>query len=347
MPGHAPGFFAAGRTVRRRCDGGGGKSVRRANLGYALLVLLAGSSYGLVSPLMKHAYAAGLSTTSVTVTQYGFAAVLLWVVALVRGVRLRMPARQWLVLVALGVTGATTTFFYYWSLSVLPASLGIVLLFQFAWMVLVIDIVVTRRWPPPAKWAGVALIVVGTILAVGGPAALWSGSAAGAAPESAIAAASGRFPLWAIGAGLLSAVGYAGTLYLSGYADPTLSAPTRSAVITTVAGALVCIAFPPLHLPFASTTLWLWGLLVALASQVVPTLLLMIGVPHVGGRMAGVLGSIELPVAVLTAWLWLGEPVSPIRWLGVLLILTGILVSEWDVFIPVGVRANDWSENSG
>ncbi|MBX6353721.1 MAG: DMT family transporter [Thermoflavifilum sp.] len=305
--------------------------------GYALLVLLAGCSYGVVSPLMKHAYAAGLSTPQVTMAQYGLAAILLWIIAVARGVRLRIPARQWAVLAALGVTGAVTSYFYYWSLSALPASLGIVLLFQFAWIVLVIDIAVRRTLPPLAKWVGVVLIVAGTVLAVGGPRALL--------PATAGAATS--LPVWAVLAGLLAAVGYAGTLYLSGYADPALPAPTRAALVTTIAAVLVGVAFPPLQMPWHSAGLWLWGGLVALASQVVPTMVLMLGVPHVGGRMAGVLGSIELPVAVFVAWAWLGEVVGPLRWLGVILILLGIVISEWDIFIPRGAGARHWRENSG
>jgi drug/metabolite transporter (DMT)-like permease len=302
--------------------------MRGTTAGYALLVLLAGSSYGLVSPLLKQAYRAGFTTVDVTDAQYVFAAALLWLIALISPRRrMQVDRQQWAVLIGLGLTGAATTFFYYLSLSVLPASLGIVLLFQFSWVVLVIDILVTRRLPGAAKWAGVALIVVGTVLAVGGPSAL--------TVDAGDAGRVGTAPFWAIVCGLIAAISYAGTLYLSSYADPAAPAALRAAIVTTCAGVLVIITFPPVHLLTGGTSsLWFWGLLVALASQVVPTLLLLVGAPRTGGRMAGVLGSIELPVAVLAAHLWLGEAVSPLRWAGVLMILAGIAVSEWDVFVP-------------
>jgi drug/metabolite transporter (DMT)-like permease len=40
------------------------------------------------------------------------------------------------------------------------------------------------------------------------------------------------------------------------------------------------------------------------------------------------LGSIELPVATVAAFLIIGEPILLVQWLGMILILAGILLSE-------------------
>lgn len=282
---------------------------------FALLVLFAGSSFGLVSTVMKTAYQHGFTVQEVTDGQYLFATVVLWLLALAWPKRAQIPRKQWLLLAILGVAGAGTSYAYYRSLTLLPASLAIVLLFQFSWMVLLMDILVTRRLPGRQKWIGVVLITAGTILAVG----LLQGDL-------------GSFPLWAIGLGVLSAVFYALTLYLSGYVDTRSSPAVRSAVAVTVSSiAILCIFPPSMGMAHALPRgLWQWALMAALFGQVIPQLFMLIAIPRTGGRMAGVLGSIELPVAVLVAHVALGEDVSFLQWTGVFLILVGIFVSEWN-----------------
>lgn len=284
---------------------------------YALLMLLAGSSFGLVSPLMKLAYAHGFGVADVTNAQYLFAALTLWPLALLWPKGRRLSGKQWLILGILGLAGAGTSFTYYLSLTTLPASLGIVLLFQFSWIVLLMDSLIARRRPALEKLIGIGMIVLGTILAVGVTGASLPG-----------------VPIWAVGLGLLSAVFYALTLYLSAYVDVETSPALRSAVTVTVSGIVILPAFSPTHLYSVALWhgIWWWGLAVALFSQTVPVILMYTSIPRIGGRMAGVLGSIELPVAVLSAHLILGEPMASPRWLGVLLILAGITVSEWTLF---------------
>ncbi|GMA50303.1 multidrug transporter [Alicyclobacillus contaminans] len=283
---------------------------------YATLVLLAGSSFGFVSSIMKTGYEAGFSVQQATDAQYVVGVVVLWLIALLKRGRRAFPRtrRQWLVLATTGVSSAGTSYTYYLALTHLPASLAIVLLFQFAWMVVVIDIAVTRRWPSLQKWIGLMLVLAGTVLAVG----LF---------EQAL----GHFSPWSVALGLTSGFCYAVTLYMSGYAEDAVSPTIRSALTGTIAMAAIFVAFPPtcLLVPGLWHHLWGWALVSGLFSQVIPLSLMLIAIPHTGGRMAGVLGSIELPVAVFVAWLVLGESVSLLRWIGVILILAGIAVSEW------------------
>jgi drug/metabolite transporter (DMT)-like permease len=280
---------------------------------YVLLMLLAGCSYGTISPLMKLAYQAGFDVQDVTDAQYGFAVVIIWLFALTRFRNLRIPRQQWKFLVLIGLTAAGVSYAYYVALTKLPASLGIVLLFQFAWMVLVIDIIVTRRKPGLEKWLGMVLIVIGTLFAVG-----------------LIGQPIGRFPVWAFALGLVAGFCYACVLYLSSYVTDEASPIIRSAITITVSSIAVSFIFPPTYLVSGVLWhgLWFWGLLVALFGQVFPMLLILLASPKIGGRMAGVLGAIELPVAVVASRLLLSEHVTPLRWLGVILILVGICVSE-------------------
>lgn len=280
-------------------------------------MLLAGSCFGIVSPLMKIAYAHGFSAEDMSNAQYLLAVITLWPLAALWPRGRRVGGKQWLILLILGIAGAGTSFTYYLSLTKLPASLAIVLLFQFSWIVLVMDSLVLRKLPSLEKLLGIAIIVVGTVLAVGLTGLQLSAVSVGA-----------------VLLGLMSSVFYSLTLYLSASVDATTSPALRSAITVTISGIAIIPFFPPAHLYQVSLWhgAWWWGLWIALFSQTIPMILMYISTPRIGGRMAGVLGSIELPVAVLAARIMLGEAVAASRWFGVMLILLGIVVSEWDIF---------------
>lgn len=280
---------------------------------YILMMLMAGSLYGFVSPILRMAYQHGFGVGAVTDMQYFLAAITLWIVAAFRHQGKRIKPREWLLIVVIGLTNAGVSYSYYRALTVLPASVGIILLFQFAWMIMAIDILVKRRLPGRMKWIGLVAILFGTVLAVG----VSQGDVH-------------RIPLWAMLLGLASGLSYALSLYLAEYNDPAVSPELRSALVVTVAMVVVFILFPPTILLQAIThpALLYWGGWVSMLGQSLPTLLVLMAIPHIGGRMAGVLGTIELPMAVLGAWLLNHETIVWSRWVGILLILAGIIVSE-------------------
>lgn len=280
---------------------------------YIVMTLVACSMYGLVSPVLRMAYHHGMTVSGVTDMQYILGAAVLWLVAVFRHKGSGISLKQWLLIIVIGFTNACVTYTYYRSLTILPASVGIILLFQFAWIIVVIDMIVKRIIPGPLKWVGLALILVGTVLAVGLIRANWQH----VPPSYALL-------------GLLSGAAYAVNLYLAEYIDSSVSPEVRSALVVTIAMLFVFIAFPPGPMLHALVTpkLLYWGAWVSLFGQSVPTLLLVIAIPHIGGRMAGVLGTIELPMAVFGAWLLNHELIGWHRWAGVLLIIVGILISE-------------------
>ncbi|WP_067622647.1 EamA family transporter [Alicyclobacillus acidiphilus] len=282
---------------------------------YILLMLIASSAYGLVSPILRDAYQAGLDVNTATDVQYVLAVVVLWIVVLFRRRGKPVQGAQWLLILGVGLANAVFCYAYYQALTVLPASIGIVFMFQFVWMTMVIDIIVKRRLPEWPKWIGLILILAGTVLSVGIEPGAWH-----------------AIPWWAAGLGLLAALSYACTLYLSGYYDPDVSSELRSALVMTVATVFIFFVFPPSDMmrsfvAHPARTVY-WGGWIALLSQVLPTLLVLAAIPHIGGRMAGVLGTLELPVAVFGAWLMNGDHVTWSRWIGVVLILCGIVISE-------------------
>jgi len=279
-----------------------------------LFVLLGASSYGFLSSLVKRTYAAGFTFEEITVHQVGMGALLLWLIVLFRRSARRNPfTGPWLKLASIGLFGmALTTISYNLALERIDASLSIVLLFQFTWITILIDSIWNRRMPGLWSWISIAIVLAGTVLAVG-------------------LTGSGIDRIDPIGAmwGLLSAVSYSLFLWLTGRVkydgDPAL----QSAIVATAAFALIA----PLYGWHAGAgedelTIAGIGLVLGLLGQVIPTLLFTIGIPAIGSSLASMLGAAELPVAVVAAWLIGGERIGIGQALGIVLILCGIVLAE-------------------
>lgn len=279
-----------------------------------VLVFLGACSYGVLSTFVKLAYADGYDTGHVTGSQMLFGTLMLW--ALAWPFRRQWPRLTWREVMKIAAAGSLvgiTGIFYYASLRYIPASIAIVLLFQFTWIGVLLEALTTRKAPPVMKGVSVAVLLVGTVLASG----LLEGNL-------------DRLPLLGLGLGFLSAVSYALFIYLSGRVAPTVSPWLRSPIMITGSFVATLLVYPPVFLVDGSLAerLALWGFLLALFGAVLPTLFFTYGVPHIGPGLASILGSAELPTAVLMSRFVLGEAVSLWQWLGVALILFGIGVAE-------------------
>jgi drug/metabolite transporter (DMT)-like permease len=277
-------------------------------------MLIAASFLGLTATLVDLLYQKGYTIPDLTNAQYGFGAVITWLFTLPFLRKLRFPrGLDWIFIAGTGITSAWGMYFYFKSLTFLPVSLSIVLLFQFSWMVTVIDIMVKRTSLPAYKWGAIAVILAGTLLAVG-----------------ALQANFQEIPLRAVGYGLLAAFSFSLSLYLPEYISERSSPLARAALTLTVGMVSLFPVFPPTYLSSGVLLdgLFEWGLITGLMGQTLPLLFMMVSIPRIGGRMAGVLASIELPATVIFALFLLNESVDWVRWLGVLLIIGGICLSE-------------------
>ncbi|MDQ0418089.1 drug/metabolite transporter (DMT)-like permease [Croceifilum oryzae] len=282
----------------------------------SILVLIAGISYGFISLFVKLAYAKGYSPAQVSGSQVFFGVIGMWYLAY--RVRLewrkKQISRKDLISLLLGgafsaITGVT----YYLCLQTTPASFAIILMFQFTWMGMLIECVKSRRKPTKDELISIVVILLGTFLAAGI-----------SAEELSNLSGIGVFY------GLLSAIGYTGFIYFNGTLAPTVHPTLRGAWMIT--GTLIAIfgVYPPTFLVDGTLLdgLWAWGLLLGLFGSLIPSYLFAIGIPHIGSGMASILGSVELPVVILTSALLLSESVSMIQWVGTILILVGIGFSE-------------------
>ncbi|EFM11445.1 protein of unknown function DUF6 transmembrane [Paenibacillus curdlanolyticus YK9] len=279
-----------------------------------LFVLLGASSYGFLSPIVKLTYDQGYTFEQITVHQVGIGAILLWIMVLLRRDVWSNPFRgPWIKLASIGIFGmGATTILYNLALARLDASLAIVLLFQFTWITILIDSIWNRKWPNRWHWIAIAIVLAGTVLAVG-------------------VTSDGIDRLASIGTvyGLLSAITYSLFLWLTGRVDTAGDPVIKSAFITTASLVLVVVLYG-WHAGAGERELQMAGIGLVLGTlgQVFPTVLFSIGIPRIGSSLASMLGSIELPVAACAAWLIAGERISMWQTFGIVLILCGIVVAE-------------------
>ncbi|CEH28492.1 hypothetical protein AM501_21755 [Aneurinibacillus migulanus] len=278
-----------------------------------LFVFFGACSYGMLSTFVKLAYKAGFLPGEVSGSQMFLAMVCMWGVALLFS-RQRIGGKQCIALMGVGVASGLTGILYYQSLQYVPASIAIVLLFQFTWIGVIIAAIMERKKPGIEKIVALILLMVGTLLS-----------------GDVFTGGFGQLNLIGIVFGLLSAVTYALFVIFSGRAASSgLSPYTRAAVTLTGAMLITFIIYPPSFLINGALTsgLLLYVLPLALFGGIIPVLFFTLGVSHIGGGLATILSAAELPTAVLLSRIVLHENVSMLQWIGVSIILGGIAFPE-------------------
>ncbi|USG65867.1 DMT family transporter [Brevibacillus ruminantium] len=280
---------------------------------YILLVFLGACSYGILSTIVKLAYGQGYSPSEVVGGQMFFGFLLTWIPALFT-LRQKPSPKRLLLLLAVGLPVGSTGLLYYNSLQHIPASIAIVLLFQFTWMSVLLETILTRKKPSKATLCSLILLFGGTLLAGG-----------------VIDKGIGSFTLTGVAFGLAAAVSYTLFIFFSGKAAPEVNSWLRTSLMSTGSMLLVFLVYPPSFLTSGVLFDGLFGYVfpLALFGVFVPTLCFTFGVPHTGPAMAGILGAAELPMAVFSSYIILQESVSLLQWIGVVIILVGIVLPEW------------------
>lgn len=134
----------------------------------SFFILLASISYGSLGIVAKFAYEEGVSPNMLALSQMFFG--LLFFI-LLKPQKLTsffsVPKKTVLLLSLGGSMSALCAFFYYDSLGVLSASTAIIMLFQFVWIGLALELWHKKRAPSRAEVFSVLLCYAGTYLSVG------------------------------------------------------------------------------------------------------------------------------------------------------------------------------------
>ena len=142
------------------------EEINRKKWLYPLLVVLAASSYGLVSTIIKLAIQAGFSVSEAITSQF-FIGFCLAVCIFLLTNREKISFKGIRILILAGLLTAFTNIFYGHALIYLPASLAVVLLFQFTWIGMLISCIAKRQLPSRIEFISLIVLFAGTIPAAG------------------------------------------------------------------------------------------------------------------------------------------------------------------------------------
>lgn len=282
---------------------------------YSSYVIFGGISFGVLAPFVKLAYEKGIPTSDSVCLQFFVGFLLLFLINLMF-VRYRMGAKTFIKLLLSGIPMALTTTFYYNSLQYLDASISIVLLFQYTWMGIIIELILDRVKPTWEKIGAAVILFVGSLFAV-----------------NIFGADVSSFPVIGFVWGLLSALSFTAFLYVSGRVANYVPALRKSLVMAFGAVIVIAFVFPVgdfasqgVSLPFVGL-----GLTLGLFGVVLPPLLFSLGIPVVGSGLGTILSSTELPTTMILSAIVVSEHVSFLQWFGIMIILSGIVLANYPV----------------
>lgn len=287
-----------------------------------LLVFFGAASFGLLSTIVKFAYAEGYTLGEITGTQSFSGMAILWLLYFItKSIKKEdkkekaeetQPKTKWWKIALAGTFTGLVGIFYYQCVKLLPASVAIILLMQYLWISMLIEAIVFRKKPSRKQLLLLGVVLLGTLLAGG----LFSQEI--------------MLNIKGVIFGLLAATCYAIFLMTSGRIGNDLPVLKKSALMITGSCAITWIIFPPLFFfnGVYFSGLVLWGLALALLGTVIPPLLFSMGIPRVGVSIGAILSAVELPVAILSSAFILHESVDALRWLGVILILLAIVATN-------------------
>ncbi len=281
-------------------------------LKFSLVILLGACSYGVLSSILKIGFSNGFSFPELLSGQFvfGWFGLLLLVLTFSR---YKVSLKNILSLLAVGTTMSLTSIFYGLCVKELPASIAIVLLFQFTWMGVLIEAIANKTFPSREKLLSILILLVGTVFAGG----IFEGSGE-------------QLSIKGITFGLLAAITFSFYFFASGRVSTEVPIISKSFLMATSATLFVCLIYPPTYLINGTLQagLWKYALILGFFGVVIPGICFSIGVPKVGTGLATILGAAELPTAVIASITLLNEFVSPLQWMGIVLILSGIFIPQ-------------------
>ncbi len=285
----------------------------KTNLIYPLLIVIASSSYGILSTIVKVAMQHGFTSSEAVSSQYIIGFMLVATIFIVTQRQLpKLSKNGLLILVSAGIFTGITGIVYGESLKYLPASLAVVMLFQFTWIGLLLDCVFHKRLPSRPEVISIIVLFAGTILAAG----VLNVDLSGIAIQG-----------WLFG--LAAAFTFACFIQFNSRPVEGITTTSRVLIVSFVALIMISIFLNPeiaWNGKLFTEGLWKFGLALGLFGIILPIYLFSIAVPKVGGALASILSAIELPVAVTVSVIVLHESLTLLQIVGIILVILGMLL---------------------
>ena len=276
---------------------------------YPLMIVFAASCYGILSTIIKLAIQDGFTAAEAVTSQYfiGFVLALLIFVIVRRSIP-KFGGGMTLLLAGFftGITGTV----YGQAVSYMPASIAVVMLFQFTWIGMLFDCIANRRLPKRIEVISLIFLFGGTIFAAG-----------------VIGADISNIPWQGWVWGMASAVSFSSFVMINQRQVKGMDTETRL-LFTSFFAAIVIFIFQSPEIVWNGVllgkNLWIYGLILGLFGIVIPIYLFSIAVPKVGTGTASILSAMELPVAVTASVILLSETLTFLQVIGIMIILVGM-----------------------
>ncbi|MGE7843703.1 EamA family transporter [Lysinibacillus sp. NPDC093712] len=285
----------------------------KTNLIYPLLIVIASSSYGILSTIVKVAMQHGFTTSEAVSSQYIIGFMLVATIFIITQRQLpKLSKNGLLILVSAGIFTGITGIVYGESLKYLPASLAVVMLFQFTWIGLLLDCIFHKRLPSRPEVISILVLFAGTILAAG----VLNVDLSGIAIQG-----------WLFG--FAAAFTFACFIQFNSRPVEGITTTSRVLIVSFVALIMISIFLNPeiaWNGKLFTEGLWKFGLALGLFGIILPIYLFSIAVPKVGGALASILSAIELPVAVTVSVIVLHESLTLLQVVGIILVILGMLL---------------------
>lgn len=290
------------------------------------LVLGAAVIFSFKGILAKLLYAEGVSVPALLALRFAIALPLVWLIAWRTAPSRRPPTGAELAAVAIGGTlgFGLAPIADFIALALIDVSIERVILFSFPAFVLLFDSVRRRAWPGRRQWVALALTQAGIVLTMGGF-------------DVAKVMANLEGSAWA----LTSAAFYAVYLMVNQAHGRTLGAARFTALGMTAGTVAIVVWFVAVETmgALAVTPLaWLYLVLMAVFSTVVPMIMFTEGIRRIGAARASLVATIGPPWTVALAAVVLGETFTIQQAAGGALVILGVLALEGRVAWLTGRR---------
>jgi drug/metabolite transporter (DMT)-like permease len=301
-----------------------------------LFVAMGASIFGMLATFVKLAYKDGYTTSEVTTAQFVLGLIGLLILNIFQTKtskkKLSKPtSKEVKMLMLAGTSLGCTSLFYYICVQYINVSIAIVLLMQSVWFSVVVESIISKKFPNFKKIIATIIVLIGTFLATN--------------LINLEVKLDWRGLFW----GLLAAASFTATMFTSNTLATHLPV-LRKSFIMLCGGAIVVFLFlffaqiGPLHFdvlksvylnftentahikPFDFSIFYTYGFILALFGTIIPPVLFNLGFPKTGLGLGSIISSLELPVSVTMAFVLLGEKVILIQWIGIVLILFAIVL---------------------
>lgn len=287
-----------------------------------LLVMLGASSCAVVGVIVKLAVAKGYQIPEIILSQTLFGALTMSVLYALskRNASDKKPyiisTKDRYKLLLGGIPLALTNTFYYLAIQHVPVAVATVMLMQSVWLGVIIDWFIHQIKPSLTKIVAIVVILIGTIFATD------------------LINTETDFNYLGLVYGFLAAVAYSFTFLVTNNIGKQYSSVARSTFIVLGAFILISVIWSRSVIlqHFDLQILWTWSPLIALFSMILPPLLLTRGMPLIDIGLGSIVGSMELPITALTAYLLIGEKANMYQMLGILLIL--LAIACMNIYLP-------------